>query len=54
VCYGCHGGRQWYRISFPYPRHSWAGMPEETPDWAKNRPTESEARFRIPAAGKTQ
>ncbi|MCL2656518.1 MAG: hypothetical protein FWD62_03675 [Betaproteobacteria bacterium] len=54
VCYGCHGGRQWYRISFPYPRHPWAGMPEEVPDWAKNRPTESEARFRIPAAGKTQ
>lgn len=45
VCYGCHGGRAWYRISYPYPRHSWEGMPEETPEWAKNRPTKSEARF---------
>lgn len=45
VCYGCHGGRPWYRIAFPYPRHAWEGMPEETPDWAKNRPNQSEARF---------
>lgn len=45
VCFGCHGGRPWYRISYPYPRHPWPGMPEVTPDWAKNRPTESEARF---------
>jgi len=49
VCYGCHGGRKWYRISYPYPRHPWPGMKdvvEETPAWAKNRPTESEARYR--------
>jgi len=45
VCYGCHGGRQWYRISFPYPRHAWAGMAAEIPDWAKDRPVQSEARF---------
>lgn len=45
VCYGCHGGRAWYRISYPYPRHAWPGMPAEVPDWAKDRPTESEARF---------
>jgi len=45
LCYGCHGGRSWYRISYPYPRHSWPTMPKETPDWAKNRPTESQARF---------
>jgi len=45
VCYGCHGGRQWYRISFPYPRHAWEGMGEEIPDWARNRPTQSETRF---------
>lgn len=45
VCFGCHGGRAWYRISFPYPRHAWPGMPAEIPDWAKDRPTESEARF---------
>ncbi len=45
VCFGCHGGRAWYRISFPYPRHSWPGMAEDVPDWAKERPTTSEARF---------
>ncbi len=45
VCYGCHGGRAWYRISFPYPRHVWPGMPDETPDWAKDRPAESDPRF---------
>lgn len=47
VCYGCHGGRQWYRISYPYPRHAWRGMSNVIPDWAKDRPTESEARFQI-------
>jgi nitrate/TMAO reductase-like tetraheme cytochrome c subunit len=45
TCYGCHGGRAWYRISYPYARHAWPGMPAETPAWAKQRPTESEARF---------
>ena len=45
VCYGCHGGRSWYRISFPYPRHAWPNMPPGTPDWAKDRPSTSEARF---------
>lgn len=45
VCYGCHGGRSWYRISYPYPRHPWPDMPEEVPEWAQDRPTESEARF---------
>lgn len=50
VCFGCHGGRPWYRISYPYPRHAWAGMAPEVPDWARERPTESEPRFRIPAA----
>lgn len=50
VCYGCHGGRAWYRIAYPYPRHAWEGMPEGTPDWAKGRPTESEARFQVHAA----
>ncbi|MDR2128692.1 MAG: hypothetical protein LBP52_06465 [Burkholderiaceae bacterium] len=48
VCYGCHGGRAWYRINFPYPRHPWPGMDTSTtPDWAKDRPTESEIRFLI-------
>lgn len=45
VCFGCHGGRAWYRTTYPYPRHAWPGMSEEVPDWAKGRPTESELRF---------
>ncbi|MDR2837312.1 MAG: hypothetical protein LBV49_01890 [Azonexus sp.] len=53
VCYGCHGGRQWYRISYPYPRHTWEGMAAEIPDWAKNRPTQSEARFLSGMASRT-
>jgi hypothetical protein len=44
-CYGCHGGRAWYRIPFPYPRHAWDGMDKDVPDWAKNRPTASDPRF---------
>ncbi len=47
VCFGCHGGRQWYRIPYPYPRHAWEGMAEEVPEWAKDRPTESEPRFQL-------
>ena len=47
VCFGCHGGRQWYRISYLYPRHPWPGQAEEVPDWAKDRPTESEPRFQL-------
>jgi nitrate/TMAO reductase-like tetraheme cytochrome c subunit len=47
VCYGCHGGRAWYRIAYPYPRHAWPDMPAEVPDWAKSRPTASEPRFQI-------
>jgi len=49
VCYGCHGGRAWYRVAYPFPRHKWPDMPEEIPAWAKNRPTQSEARFLIVA-----
>ena len=48
VCYGCHGGRPWYRIAYPYPRHAWSGMPPGVPDWAKDRPVASEARFTQP------
>jgi len=44
-CYGCHGGRAWYRIPFPYPRHAWDRMDKDVPDWAKNRPSSSEPRF---------
>lgn len=47
VCYGCHGGRAWYRISYPYPRHPWPDMDPEVPDWAKTRPTESDRRYRL-------
>jgi hypothetical protein len=49
VCYGCHGGRAWYRIAYPYPRNPWPGMTPETPEWAKDRPLQSEARFLKPA-----
>jgi len=45
VCYGCHGGRAWYRISYPYARNPWPGMPEVTPEWARLRPRHSEIRF---------
>lgn len=45
VCYGCHGGRAWYRIAYPYARNPWPGMPEATPDWARQRPRHSELRF---------
>lgn len=45
VCYGCHGGRPWYRIAYPYARNPWPGMPEATPEWARLRPRHSELRF---------
>ena len=48
TCFGCHGGRSWYRISYPYPRHAWPGMDTSSvPDWAKDRPTQSDARYQI-------
>ncbi len=47
VCFGCHGGRSWFQIAFPYPRHPWPGMPQQTPEWAKQRPSESHPRFLI-------
>ncbi len=49
TCYGCHGGRAWYRLSYPYPRHAWDGMAPDVPAWATGRPTQSEARFQLPA-----
>ncbi len=54
TCYGCHGGRAWYRNMYPYPRHPWTGMDPAVPDWAKDRPTESEARFISGALARTQ
>lgn len=51
TCYGCHGGRAWYRISYPYPRHAWPGMDDSAvPDWATDRPTESDPAYALPAA----
>jgi hypothetical protein len=47
TCFGCHGGRSWYRITYPYPRHAWDGMAKEIPEWAKHRSTQSEPRFRL-------
>ena len=49
-CYGCHGGRAWYRISYPYPRHAWPLMDEEPPEWALGRPTASDPAYALPAA----
>lgn len=45
VCFGCHGGRPWYRIAYPYPRNPWPEMAAEIPAWAQGRPKQSEARF---------
>jgi hypothetical protein len=52
VCFGCHGGRPWYRIGYPYPRHPWPTMSPVVPDWAKDRPSESEARFMVGVVAK--
>ena len=41
TCFGCHGGRAWYRKSYPYPRHAWPSMDPTIPVWAKDRPTQS-------------
>lgn len=54
ACYGCHGGRAWYRVSYPYPRTPWPEMPADVPDWAKDRPKQSEARFLKNAAQGTR
>ena len=48
TCYGCHGGRQWYQITYPYPRHPWADMDEEVPEWATGRPTSSKPEYQRP------
>lgn len=45
ICYGCHGGRPWYRIAYPYARNAWPEMPDGTPAWAQQRPKHSEPRF---------
>lgn len=51
VCYGCHGGRAWYRNGYPYPRHPYPGMdkiPTPEPEWSADRPKESEPRYALP------
>jgi nitrate/TMAO reductase-like tetraheme cytochrome c subunit len=51
VCYGCHGGRAWYRESYAYPRHHYPAMdtiPNPHPEWAKDRPTQSDPRYALP------
>ena len=47
ACFGCHGGRSWYRNSYPYPRHPWPGMDPAVPAWAKDRPTQSAAEHLV-------
>ncbi len=49
VCFGCHGGRAWYRIAYPYPRHPWPDMDPEIPEWAVDRPMESDRRYQLKA-----
>ena len=45
-CYGCHGGRAWYSIAYPYVRTPWLErMPGVAPEWADNRPTSYAPRF---------
>ena len=36
VCFGCHGGRAWYNISFPYSTTSWPGW-RDAPRGVKSR-----------------
>jgi len=45
TCYGCHGGRAWYAIAFPYVRRPWPRMPSMNPEWAPERPAEYDPRF---------
>jgi len=48
VCYGCHGGRAWFKISYPYPRTPWPLMDtKKTPEWAVGRPIESDPRYSL-------
>lgn len=44
-CYGCHGGRAWYAVPYPYVRRPWLDRMPGEPDWAKGRPSEYDARF---------
>lgn len=45
-CYGCHGGRSWYAIPYPYVRRPWLErMPGKPPEWAVGRAQEYPKRF---------
>lgn len=45
-CYGCHGGRAWYAVSYPYVRRPWMErMPDADPEWAATRPVAYSPRF---------
>ncbi|MEA3274728.1 MAG: hypothetical protein U9Q81_05425 [Pseudomonadota bacterium] len=45
-CYGCHGGRAWYAVAYPYVRRPWLErMPGVAPEWAKDRPDAYDPRF---------
>ena len=45
-CYGCHGGRAWYAIPYPYVRRPWLErMPAVAPEWAEGRPEAYDERF---------
>ncbi len=38
ACYGCHGGRAWYRITFPYSLRAWPGWGNPPAGAAKKYP----------------
>lgn len=45
-CYGCHGGRAWYAMAYPYVRTPWLErMPGVEPEWAVGRSDQYESRF---------
>jgi hypothetical protein len=45
-CYGCHGGRAWYAIPYPYVRRPWLRrMPAATPESAAGRADGYDPRF---------
>jgi len=47
VCYGCHGGRAWYRNAYPFPRNAWPGMSADLPEWARGRSVRSDPRYAL-------
>jgi nitrate/TMAO reductase-like tetraheme cytochrome c subunit len=45
VCYGCHGARPWYRISFPFARNKWEGMALMCPTGPRTAPPHPRPAF---------